>query len=100
MVTNPSCTLADQLSGIVELFRKAMWAEPRTRGLGPLSVAIWQRVRGFERRFSALYSLWKAGKLPQVRARAVAHPSPQPPPSRGGGVVSLSAVDVARLRPG
>jgi hypothetical protein len=42
MFTNPGFTLADQLSGIVELFRKAMWADPRTRGLGALSVAIWK----------------------------------------------------------
>ena len=71
MFTNPGFTLADQLSGIVELFRKALWADPRTRGLGALSVAIWQRVRGFERRFSRLYAMWKAGTLPPARPAAV-----------------------------
>jgi len=99
MFTNPGFTLADQLSGIVELFRKALWADPRTRGLGALSVAIWQRVRGFERRFSRLYAMWKAGTLPPARPAAVTGVD------RGAGSEArragdgLSAVDVARMRP-
>src|SRR6516165_4293809 len=99
MFTNPGFTLADQLSGIVELFRKAMWADPRTRGLGALSVAIWQRVRGFERRFLRLYAMWKAGTLPPARPPAASPAVKGPgrePQSAGDGP---SAVDVARMRP-
>jgi len=110
MFTDPGFTLADQLFWIVECFRKAMWAEPRTRGLGALSVAIWVRVKRFERRFSRLYAMWKAGTLPPPRPspasagegangadRAVAHPPPRPFPSRGEGEVA--AQDAARERP-
>ena len=53
MFTNPGFTLADQFLGMVDCFRKAMWAEPRTRGLGVLAVAIWQRVRGLNGGFSS-----------------------------------------------
>ncbi len=60
----PGFTPTQHLSWIVELFRQAMWAEPRTRGLGSLSFAVWTRVKGLERRFSRLYALWEAGKLP------------------------------------
>jgi hypothetical protein len=77
MFTNPGFTLADQFFGIVDCFRKTMWAEPRTRGLGALSVAIWARVQGFERRFSKLYAMWKAGKLPAPKVRrSDPHPGP------------------------
>ena len=100
MFSNPGFTLADQLFWIVECFRKSMWAEPRTRGLGALSVAIWNRVRGFERRFSELYAMWKAGTLPKARVRALAHPSPRPSPSRGEGEGGgLSELDLAQRRP-
>jgi hypothetical protein len=109
MFTNPGFTLADQFFGIVDCFRKTMWAEPRTRGLGALSVAIWARVQGFERRFSKLYGLWKTGKLPAPRAGAVAHPSPSrfAGPSlslKGRGIhgadgASTAALDAARERP-
>ncbi len=85
MFTNPGFTLADQFSGIVELFRKTMWAEPRTRGLGALSVAIWQRVRGFERRFAKLYAMWKAGTLPVRRVSNREGTSPRPSPDSGEG---------------
>ena len=84
MFTNPGFTLADQFIGIVELVRKSMWAEPRTRGLGALSVAIWARVKGFERRFLKLYAMWKAGTLPKVRVRSVETPPPRPSPARAG----------------
>jgi hypothetical protein len=111
MFPNPAFTLADQLFWIVDCFRKAMWGDPRTRGLGALSVAIWNRVKGLERRFSRLYAMWKAGTLPVARVRqgtsprpsphsgegeegangadgAVAHPSPRPSPTRGATVFS------------
>src|SRR4051812_3118371 len=118
MFNDPGFTLADQLFWIVDAFRKTMWADPRTRGLGALSVAIWARVRGFERRFSRLYAMWKEGRLPKARKDtsprpspqsgegevganggngAVAHPSPRPSPSRGEGEVA--AQDAARERP-
>jgi hypothetical protein len=67
MLTDPAATLADQLFWMVDCFRKAIWADVRTRGLGLLSVALWVRVQGFERRFSALYAMWKAGRLPVAR---------------------------------
>jgi len=101
MFPNPAFTLADQLFWIVDCFRKAMWADPRTRGLGPLSVAIWERVRGFERRFSRLYAMWKAGRLPKARnAGATAPPPPRPSPLKGEGEGdALAAQDAARERP-
>jgi hypothetical protein len=40
--------------------------------IGSLSIAVWQRVKGFERRFAALYAQWKAGTLPKARARSSA----------------------------
>jgi hypothetical protein len=91
MFTNPGFTLADQLFWIVDCFCKTMAAEACKRRIGALSGALWNRVRGLERRFSKLYAMWKAGTLPKARARAVAHPSPplwstsRPKPTRGEG---------------
>ena len=84
MFSNPAFTLADQLFWIVDCFRKSMWADPRTRGLGSLSVAIWVRVQGLERRFSALYAMWKAGTLPAHTVRRSDAPSPRPSPAQCG----------------
>ena len=131
MFPDPALTLADQILGIVAIFLKTLAPEACARRIGLLSVAIWNRVRRFERRFLALHAMWKAGTLPKARVRAVAtsfpsplageqrlapgldpggrgggcsgtgvaaaHPSPQPPPSRGGGVIDPSVA--SSLRP-
>ncbi len=69
-----------------------------------VSVAAWQRVKGFERRFSALYAQWKAGTL--AKARAPLRSSAVKRLDRGErgeaqseGKTSLGEIDAARLRP-
>src|SRR5438270_13397702 len=100
MFPNPAFTLADQLFWIVDYFRKAMWADPRTRGLGALSVALWNRVKGLEQRFSKLYAMWKAGTLPKRRSyRAIAPPQPQPSPVDGEGELGANYADRAVAYP-
>jgi hypothetical protein len=94
MFTNPGFTLGDQLFWIVELFCKTITADPRTRELGPVSIALWTRVRRFQRRFCALYAMWKAGTLPKGRVRAVAEP--HSPASAGEGA---NGVDGAKTPP-
>ena len=74
MFPDPTLTLADQLFWIVDVFMKTMAPEACTRRIGLFSVAIWCRVKRFERRFSALYAQWKAGTLP----------APRPSPARVG----------------
>src|SRR5690242_13794785 len=59
----PGSTLADKLSWIADCFRRAIKAEPRPARIGSLSIAVWMRVTGLERRFSALYARWQAGTL-------------------------------------
>ena len=84
MLTDPTLTLADQIFWLVAVFMKTMAAEGCKRRIGLFSVAIWSRVRRFERRFLALYAEWKAGTLPQARGvRAAATPHPSPPPQGG-----------------
>jgi hypothetical protein len=83
MFTDPTFTAADQIFWIVDLFRKTLAAEACKRRIGVVSVAVWTRVGRFQRRFSALYGMWKAGTLPQARARAAATPHPTPPPQGG-----------------
>ncbi len=85
MLTDP--TLADQLLWIVDLFCKTMAPEACKRRIGLYGVAVWTRVRRFERRFCALHAMWKAGTLPRARVRAAATPHPTPPSqgdSQGG----------------
>ena len=69
MFPDPTLTLADQILGIVAVFMKTMAAEGCKRRIGLFSVAIWSRVKRFERRFLALYAEWKAGTLPKARGR-------------------------------
>ena len=84
MLTDPTLTLADQIFWLVAVFMKTMAAEGCKRRIGLFSVAIWSRVKRFERRFLALYAEWKAGTLPQARGvRAAATPHPGPPPQGG-----------------
>ncbi len=70
MLTDPSLTLADQIVWIVALSLKTLAAEACHRRVGSLSVALWRRVKRFERRFLALYAGWKAGTLPPLRSSA------------------------------
>jgi len=67
MYPDPTLTLADQILGIVGVFLKTLAPEACRLRIGLLSVAIWNRVRRFERRFLALYAMWKAGTLPPPR---------------------------------
>jgi hypothetical protein len=103
---NPSFTIADQLFWIVDCFCKTMAPEACKLRIGKLSIAVWNRVRGFERRFSKLYAMWKAGTLPKARGRAVADPSPRPtgsgpvagpPPS--GEAEAIAALGALTTRP-
>jgi hypothetical protein len=114
MFTDPTFTLADQLFWIVDVFLKSMAPEACKRRVGLFSVAIWSRVKVFERRFSSLYAQWKAGTLPKGRAGAGAAATPHPgPPPQGGRELAAGAAaaafdpmacdaascDRARLRP-
>src|SRR6185437_13459148 len=87
MLPEPTLTLADQLFWIVDCFCKTVAAEACKRRVGALGVAVWNRVRRFERRFCSLYGMWRAGTLPVGRkgAGAGAYPPPRPSPSRGEG---------------
>src|SRR5208283_3812690 len=67
MFPDPTLTLAGQLFWIVDLFCKIMAPEACKLRIGLFGVAVWNRVRRFERRFSALYAMWKAGTLPVAR---------------------------------
>ena len=96
MFTNPGFTLADQLFWIVDCFCKTM-APEACRRLGSLSGVIWNRVKGFERRFSKLYAMWKAGTLPKARARPHDTPTPALPRSAGEGA---NGADGAVAHPG
>ena len=78
MFPDPTLTLADQILGIVAVFMKTMAAEACKRRIGLFSVAIWSRVKRFERRFLALYAEWKAGTLPQARGVRAKDTSPRP----------------------
>jgi len=64
MYPDPTHTLSGQLVWIVDVFMKTLAAEGCKRRIGLFSIAIWSRVKRFERRFSALYAQWKAGTLP------------------------------------
>src|SRR5581483_11521932 len=81
----PGSTLPDKLLWIVEFFCKTIAADPRMRWLGPVSIPLWNRVKRLQRRFAALYGMWKAGTLPKGRSvRAVAAPPPRPSPASAG----------------
>ena len=103
MYPDPTLTLAGQLFWIVDVFMKTLAAEGCKRRIGLFSLAIWSRVKVFERRFSALYAMWKAGTLPKPQARAAATPHPNPPPQGGrepgaksaGGASAGAAFDPA-----
>ncbi len=104
MFTNPGFTLGDQMYWIVDLFLKTLAAEACHRRVGSLSVAVWQRVKRLERRFSALYARWKAGTLAPARERkacggggGVAPPPPRPSPLKGEG--ELAAAGAVNTRP-
>jgi hypothetical protein len=76
MLPDPTLTLADQMFWIVDVFVKTMAPEACKRRIGLLSIALWSRVKGFERRFLALYAQWKAGTLPAPRVRRDTSPRP------------------------
>ena len=122
MFTDPAFTLADQLFWMIDCFRKAMAPEACRRRIGALSLAVWARVHGLERRFAALYAMWKAGTLPPPRPSPAsagegegdvweaAAPPPRPSPARAGegvdrragfdpGACDAATADRARLRP-
>ena len=86
MFPDPTLTLADQILWIVAVFMKTMAAEGCKRRIGLFSVAIWSRVKRFERRFLALYAEWKAGTLPKARVVRAKDTSPRPSSAerRGG----------------
>ena len=81
MFTNPGFTLGDQIFWTIDLFVKTLAEEARKRRVGLFALAILARVRRFERRFLALYGMWKAGTLPKARGRTGASPQPS---SQGG----------------
>jgi len=115
---NPTPSLAEQLFRAVDCFCRTMAPEACRRRIGSLSIALWVRVRGLERRFGALYARWKAGTLPVARV-ARKDTSPRPPGSspgaslpqsgegaRGAGIgpwdpmaCDAASMDRARLRP-
>ncbi len=104
MFTDPTLTLAGQIFWIVDVFCKTLAAEACKRRVGMVSVAVWNRTKRFERRFSALYAMWKAGTLPQARVRKSASPRPSPQSGQSGEGAcgtggELAACDAARLRP-
>jgi hypothetical protein len=68
MPTDPALSLTAQLFWAVDCFCKMMAPEACRRRMGALSFAIYTRVKGFERRFSSLYAMWKAGTLPKARS--------------------------------
>ena len=84
MFTDPSMTLAEQMTGLLGIFLKTMAQEAYVRRIGVLATALWNRTRRLERRFLALHAMWKAGTLPKVRVRAVAPPPPRPSPAGAG----------------
>jgi hypothetical protein len=105
MFTDPTFTLADQLFWIVDLFCKTMAPEACKRRIGLFGLAVWSRVKRFERRFSALYAMWKAGTLPQARARKSTSPRPSPHSGEGEqtafdpGAWDAASMDRANRRP-
>ena len=87
MYPDPSLTLADQMVRIVDVFLKTLTPEVGRRRLGGwLWGAIRNRVGRLSRRFCALYAMWKAGTLPEVRVSAAAPPPPEPPRSSPGAM--------------
>ncbi len=84
MFPDPTLTLAGQLFWIVDVFMKTLAAEGCKRRIGLFSLAIWRRVKVFERRFSALYAQWKAGTLPASRLRRDSSPRPSPQSGQSG----------------
>ena len=83
MLTDP--TLADQMFWMVDVFLKTLAREGGRLRIGLVSGAIWNRVRRLERRFLALYAMWKAGRVPKARAAGTRRSSPRPSPRRGEG---------------
>jgi hypothetical protein len=67
---NPASSLAVHVLWVVDCFCKTMAPEACKRRIGLLSIALWARVKRFERRFCQLYAMWKAGKLPPPRPTA------------------------------
>jgi hypothetical protein len=93
MFTDPTFTLADQLFWIVDVFLKTMGPEACKRRIGLFSLAVWSRVKRFERRFSALYAMWKTGTLPKARVRAGAASTPHPNPPPQGRAIAFGVAD-------
>ena len=100
MFTNPGFTLGDQIFWMVDLFCKTMAAEGCKRRIGLFSVAIWSRVKRFERRFLALYAEWKAGTLPKARGVRAKDTSPRPSPHSGEGACGTGGAGAAVFDPG
>jgi hypothetical protein len=113
MFTDPGFTLGDQMYWIVDLFLKTLAPEACKLRVGSLSVAVWQRVKRLERRFSALYARWKAGTLAPARGTSprpsahggdgacgagggVAPPPPRPSPLKGYGIHTFCEAGLAR----
>ena len=82
MFPDPSLTLADLLLRIADVFSRTLAPEARARRVGLFQIAILKCVQRFERRFCALYALWKAGRAPKARGRRE-DSSPRPSPRRG-----------------
>ena len=71
MFTDPTLTLAEQMTGLLGIFRKTLAQEACARRIAVwLFGAIGNRVGRLERRFLALHALWKAGRLPQAHVSA------------------------------
>jgi len=103
MFTNPGFTLGDQIFWMVELFLKTLAAEACKLRVGVVSVAVWTRGRTFQRRFCALYAMWKAGTLPTARVRKSTSPrlvrSAAQSPQSGEGASGASGARAASLLP-
>jgi hypothetical protein len=69
--STPKNTLRERFAWMVEWARKMMGAEAHRRRLdGPIPIAAFKRMGRLGQRFIALYTLWKAGTLPNARVRA------------------------------
>ena len=83
-MTGARHTFASYFALAVDTILKVLWREGYARGPQALVTLTYNRIRRLERRFNALVAMWRAGRLPAVRA-VVRLPTPHPgPPPQGG----------------
>ncbi len=70
--------LPERLLWVIDIFVKIMAAEACKLRIGLFGLAIWSRVKRFERGFLKLHAQWKAGTLPKLGASAGAAATPHP----------------------